>query len=442
MRSGSLWRLEVRHLLTGRAWLGLAVILSLLVGSTFGKAVGIFTEGSRAALSSPDLAQAMNPFDGILGPTFGSAYLVGTLLLPFVAIRQIGADRESGALKLILGLGCSPLVLVVRKFIVLVLAWAAFLLVPVSAMFLWMRLGGHLVGSELGGLLLGHFLYGAVVIALSLLAGSFGRSAATASLLVLAATLGSWMIDFEGAAGGGWVSRLAALSLTQVLRPLERGLLSPAHVLAWFAFIVMMLGFAALWVHPGRSLPSKVLPSVGGIMAVVVLLFVFPRFRTSWDLTEDRRHSFPAGVEHALTRIPEPLDIEVRLSAEDPRWMDLDRGILRKLQRSVPKIQVLRTGDPSAFGRFNQGGDDQYGEVIYRYQGREDISRSTSSEEILPLIWKLTGIHPPEDEADIVYSGHPLVLTSPPGMIWFRMILPLLFLALWLGQHRSRSKFI
>ena len=440
MRSSSLWRLEVRQLLTGRAWLGLAVILSLLVGSTFAKAVGIFTEGSQAALTSSDLAQGMNPFDGIFAPTFGSAYLVATLLLPFVAIRQIAADRDSGALKLLLGLGCTPLQVVARKFVVLVVAWALFLLVPLSAALLWSRSGGHLVGLELGGLLLGHLLYGTVVIAMSLLAGSLGRSSSTASLLVLAATLGSWVIDFEGAAGEGWVSRLSALSLTQALRPLERGLLSLGHVVAWTAFVLLALGFAALWLHPGRPLPSKVLPSISGAVAALLILLAFPRLLTSWDLTEDRRHSFPLSVENTLVRIPERLDIEVHLSAEDPRWMDLDRSLLRKLQRVVPNVHVLRTGDASTFGRFSQGGDDHYGEVLYRYRGQEDISRSTSAGEVLPLIWKLTNIHPVVEESDVMYPGYPTVLSRPPGMFWFRLILPLLLAALWLSQHLTRPK--
>lgn len=438
----SFWRLEVRQLLTGRAWLGLAIILGLLAGSTFAKAVGIFSEGSRTALASPDLAPGLNPFDGILVPTFGSAYLAATLLLPFVAIRQIGADRESGALKLLLGLGDSPLRLVMRKAAVLVLAWAVCLMAPLSAALLWMRSGGHLAGAELGGLVFGHFLYGVVVIALSLLAGSLGRSPATASLLVLAATLGSWVIDFDGVAGGGWMSRLAALSLTQALRPLERGLLSAGHELAWCVFILVALGLAALWLHPGRPLVRKILPTAGGALVVALVFLAAPQVRTSWDLTEDRLHSFPASVEQALGRIPGRLDIEVRLSAEDPRWMDLDRGILRKLQRAVPQVRVARTGDPSAFGRYGQGDDDHYGEVVYRYGGREDLSRSTSAEEILPLIWALTGARPPVEGPEAVYPGYPKALDSPPGTLWFRLLLPLLCLALWLQQHLSLPKVI
>jgi len=438
LRSGSLWRLEVRQLLTGRAWLGLTLILSYLVGSTFAQAVGIFTEGSRSVLTSPDLAQGMNPFDGILVPTFGSAYLVATLLLPFVAIRQIAQDRESGALKLLLGLGCSPRWIVLRKFLVLALAWAAFLIVPLSAAFLWGRAGGYLHCPELVGLWFGHLLYGFVVIALAILAGSLGRSAATSSLLVLAATLGSWVLDFEGAAGGGWLSRLAPLSLTQALRPLERGLLPLGHLITWPILLFVALGLAALWLHPGRSVVRKFLSSIAGIIVVLAVFMGGPRIQRSWDLTEDRRHSFPIAVERSLGQIPGELDIEVRLDSEDPRWMDLERGILHRLQRVVPHIRVARTIATAAFGRRGQTSDDHYGEVIYRYQGREDMSRSTSSEEILPLIYTLTGIRPPADGLEVAYAGHPKLLDTPPGMYWFRLFLPLLALALWTWQRLSR----
>jgi hypothetical protein len=436
----TLWRLELRQLLTGRAWFGLTLILSVLVGSTFAQAVGIFSEGSRSALASPDLAQGLNPYDGILVPTFGSAYLVATLLLPFVAIRQIGQDRESGALKLLLGLGCSPLRIVLRKFLVLALAWAVFLLVPLSAALLWMRLGGHVHGPAFAGLFLGHFCYGLVVIALALLAGSLGRSAATASLLVLAATLGSWVLDFGGAAGGGWLSRLAPLSLTQALRPLERGLLPLGHLLTWPALVMVALALAACWLHPGRPIVRKGISSLSGVALVLLVFLGAARIQHSWDLTEDRRHSFPIAVERALAGIPGHLEIEVRLDAEDPRWMDLDRGILHRLQRVVPHLRVVRTIATAAFGRTGPSSDDRYGEVIYRYQGREDMSRSTSSEEILPLIYTLTETPPPAEGPEIAYPGYPRVLASPPGMLWFRLFLPLLALALWAWQRIYNPK--
>ena len=441
MRSGSLVRLEVRQLLTGRAWLGLAIVLSLLVGSTFADGVRIFAEGSRSALRSPDLAPGLNPFDGILVPTFGAAYLVATLLLPLVVIRQIGQDRESGALKVLLGIGCTPFGLVLRKALVLALAWAGFLALPLAATLFWVRAGGHVRGAELVGLLAGHLLYGWVVIALALLAGSLGRSASTASLLVLSATLGSWALDFEGAAGSGWLARLAPLSLTQVLRPLERGLLPAAQLLSWTVLTAVALGLAASWLHPGRTQSRKLLATGGGIVIVAAAFLGGGHLRSSWDLTEDLRHSFPSQVEEALRTIPDTLEIEVRLSAEDPRWMDLDRTFLRKLERVVPKLRVIRAGGAAALGRYDPGADDRYGEVVYRYQGREATSRSTNSEEILPLLWSLTETPAPAGSADPAYGGYPLVLDPAPGLVWFRVLVPLLCLLIWAFQRRYQPRF-
>lgn len=440
MHSGRLLILELRQLLTGRACLGLALILCFLTGSTFAQAVAIFTEGSRSALTSPDLAQALNPFDGILVPTFGAAYLSATLLLPFVAIRQVGQDRDSGALKLLIGLGCSPTQLLLRKFLVLASAWVALLLVPLSSAILWSRSGGHVHGPELGGLFLGHYVYGLVVIALALLAGSLGRSSSTASLMVIAATLGSWVLDFSGSAGGGWLSRLTSVSLTQALRPLERGALPLGYLLLWPSFILVALGLAACWLHPGRPLRGKLLASAGGALAVALMFAGASGFKRSWDLTEDLRHSFPPGIEKALGRIPGHLELEVHLDAEDPRWMDLDRGILRKLARAVPHVKIQRTTGAGSFGHYGQGLDDRYGEIIYRYQGREEISRSTGSEECLPLLWSLTGTPPPAEEGDVAYPGYPILLPAPPGLLWFRVILPLAFLALWGSQLVFRPK--
>jgi ABC-2 type transport system permease protein len=62
--------------------------------------VRLFGEASRTALQFPEMARGMTPLDGILVPTLGAFYLGTTLLFPFVAIRALGQDKESGALKL------------------------------------------------------------------------------------------------------------------------------------------------------------------------------------------------------------------------------------------------------------------------------------------------------------------------------------------------------
>ena len=98
----ALFGFELRRLLAGRAFWALLLILAPLAGYGYIEAVRLFGEASRTALQFPEMARGMTPLDGILVPTLGAFYLGTTLLFPFVAIRALGQDRESGAAKLAL----------------------------------------------------------------------------------------------------------------------------------------------------------------------------------------------------------------------------------------------------------------------------------------------------------------------------------------------------
>ena len=88
---------ELRRLFAGRAWWAMLFLLAPLAGYGFVEAVRLFGEASRTALQFPEMARGMTPLDGILVPTLGAFYLGTTLLFPFVAIRALGQDKESGA---------------------------------------------------------------------------------------------------------------------------------------------------------------------------------------------------------------------------------------------------------------------------------------------------------------------------------------------------------
>src|SRR5215510_13482865 len=229
-------------------------------------------------------------------------------------------------------------------------AWLAAVIPAASALAIWLMLGGHLYLPETLDLLLGHLLYGLLVGAIALFSASISESSATAAIVTLAFTIGSWVLDFALAGQPGvlgWVSRL---SLTQTLRGFEQGLLS--------AGLVLVIAAAT-------------------------------QIGTSVDLTEDRRNSFPAADQRALADLREPLIITVHLAAEDPRYVDLRRNILLKLERVMPRVTIrLATIGQSVVGSTSE---EAYGEIEYSYGGRSDKSRSTSHREILPLIYALAG---------------------------------------------------
>src|SRR5882724_6285568 len=97
-----LLRKDIRELLASRAYWILLLIVGPLVGHGFVTAVNLYAEASGIGGGPAALAQGLTPLDGIFVPTFGAYDLAATLLFPFVAIRMIAAEKESGAWKLML----------------------------------------------------------------------------------------------------------------------------------------------------------------------------------------------------------------------------------------------------------------------------------------------------------------------------------------------------
>ena len=194
-------------------------------------------------------------------------------------------------------------------------------------------LGGHLHAPETLNLLLGQLLYGLLVGAIALFAASVSEGSATAAIVALAFTIGSWVLDFALAGQPGLLEWIARLSLTQTLRTFEQGLLSIGLLLGLAVAIGGFAALAAIWLHPGVPARSKLMRSMACAAIVAAVLGVATQMRTSFDLTEDRRNSFPAADQRALAELREPLLITVHLAPEDPRYVDLRRNVLAKLER-------------------------------------------------------------------------------------------------------------
>ena len=148
-------------------------------------------------------------------------------------------------------------------------------------------------------LLLGHLFYGLLVGAIALFAAAVSESSATAAIITLAFTIGSWVLDFALAGQPGLLEWISRLSLTQTLRPFEQGLLSAGLVLGIVAAICGFAALATIWLHPGIPLRAKLVRSIACVAMVGAVLALATQVRTSFDLTEDRRNSFPAADESA-----------------------------------------------------------------------------------------------------------------------------------------------
>ncbi|HSP62928.1 MAG TPA: ABC transporter permease subunit, partial [Pyrinomonadaceae bacterium] len=245
MRSRSFVQLlikEWRELIASRSFWLMLLMIGPLVGHSFITSVGLYAEASGIGGGPAALPQGLTPLDGILVPTFGAYDLAATFLFPFVAIRAIAAEKQSGALKLLLQLPGSLATKVTAKSLVLMLGWFVALLPGALAVVLWKSYGGHLYAPETLNLLVGHLLRALLSASIAVAAAAIAESAASAAIVTLGITVGTWALEFVAAYRGGFLQQLAAYTPTAALRAFEQGLLRVSTVTAMFA--IGVAGFA------------------------------------------------------------------------------------------------------------------------------------------------------------------------------------------------------
>jgi len=165
----------------------------------------------------------------------------------------------------------------------------------------------------------------------------------------------------------------------------------------------------------------------------VLALAVFgaARLRASWDVSENRRNSFAPADEAALRQIKEPLKVTVYLAPEDPRLMDLERGVLIKLRRLLPRVEVDYAAG-SHTGLF-ESDEDHYGEIWYEMGGRREMNRSTIEAIVLEQLYDLAGLSAPErtESEEDGFPGYPLA-ARPAGAAWiFYLLWPVAIVVSW-----------
>jgi ABC-2 family transporter len=425
---------ELWEILGGRALWTMLLLMCPLIGYSFSQAASLYGEASVAGLQSPVLASSLSPLDGVLVPTLGAFYVAVTLLFPFVAIRVLGQEKESGALRLLVQLPYRSPTLITAKLAAVLAAWMFSIIPALSALAVWELLGGHLSAPETLNLLFGHLLYGLLVGAIALFAASVSESAATAAIVTLAFTIGSWVLDFTVAGQPGLLAWIASLSLTQVLHTFEQGLLSAGLVAGIGAAVCGFAALATVWLPPGVHFRNKLRRSIVWVFVVALALGLATQLKFTFDLTEDRRNSFPAADQRLLASLAQPLAVTVHLAREDPRYADLQRNVLAKLERAMPNVSIGLAGERQSLP--TNAGEDRYGEVEYTYGGRLDVSRSTSPREILPMLYGLAAVSPPAPTPGSDYPGYPLVASRQVALFWFFFGLPLCISLAWWWSRR------
>jgi hypothetical protein len=434
-----LWLLEkeCRELAVSRSWWLLLIAMGPLAGLCFISAVRTYAEVSGLNGTSAGVGEALSPLIGVWAPTFSACELAAVFLLPFVAIRMVGGDRQSGAIKLELQQGMGAFPRIAAKALVAVAGWLIAMLPPLSAILFWRSYGGATYGPELATLIGGHILNAGLTIALGAAAASLTEHPSTAAIVTLSVTVGTWILNFIAAVEGGWWERAAGYTPSAMVAEFQHGLLRLDTVLVALSLILAGLALAALWMRLGTPVKRRAIESVclGAVAAAAIFACSFSR--ATWDLSESRGNSFPEADERALRQIHSPLRIEPHLAAEDPRRIDLEHQALSKLRRLMPNVEVSYVAATS-IGLFEQTSPG-YGEIHYYLDGRSTTSRITTAEGVLETIYSLAGITPPKEDEEPVFRGHPLAAAAAGAGVLFYAVWPALFLV---SAYLVRRRFL
>ena len=428
---------EWRELVSSRSWWCLLLAMGPLVGVSFISAVRTYAEASGLGGTAAGVGEAFSPLVGIWAPTFSACELAAAFLLPFVAIRLVSGDRQSGALKLEMQHAMSSFARISVKAVVLLASWLIALVAPLIGVLLWKTYGGTLYAPELATVATGHLLNAGLTVALAAATASLAEHPSTAAILTLTVTVGTWIINFIAAVQGGIWDRAAAYTPTAMVAQFQHGLVRLDVILIALALVWTGLALAAIWMRLGVAVRRRVYESMalGAVATVIIVACTF--ITASWDTSENRMNSFSEADEHALAQIRTPLKIEVHLAPEDPRRVDLERQALSKLRRLKPTLQIQYVS-ATTIGLFEQT-SEHYGEILYDLGGRKAMSRVTTAEGVLETIYALAGTPPPTENDEDIFRGHPLAVPPKGAAAVFYGIWPGMVLAAAILVRRRQS---
>jgi ABC-type transport system involved in multi-copper enzyme maturation permease subunit len=431
-----LWDKEWRELMASRAWWVLLAAMGPLVGMSFISAVTAYGELSGVNGTAAGVGEAFSPLVGIWAPTFSACELAAAFLLPFVAIRLVSGDKQSGALKIELQHPMSSWSRLSIKTTVLLCGWLLATIAPMLGVVLWIGYGGDVYPPELATVIVGHVLNGALTIALAAAAAALTEHPATAAIVTLTVTVGTWLVNFAAAVNGGWWERAARVTPTAMVGEFQRGLLRADIVIVAVTLIGAGLAVAAIWLRLGSRMSIRIRQSlvVGAVAAIV--LAVAPTITASWDTSESRRNSFPDAAVEALRSVNGRLGIVAHFAPEDPRRSDLEYNAFRKLRRALPGTTIEYRSATST-GLFEQT-SEKYGEIDYSLDGRTLSSRVTTAEGVLESVFTLAGITPPAESADDIFRGHPLAARPSGAAAVFYVVWPAAIAAMALVVQRRQ----
>lgn len=418
-------------MVSSRAWWVMLLASGPIVGVAFANAVRTYADISV----DTGCGIVCSPLLGIWAPTFSAFELIAIFLLPFVAIRSLAGDRQSGALTLELQRPFPLTLRVAIKAAVMFAGWLGALLAGAIAVVLWMSYRGAVAWPELYVVVLGHALVAGLTITVALAIAAATDHPSTAAIVALGITIGTWMIDFAAAVYGGVWERLAQYTPAAFVSAFQHGLVQANALIVAAVVAIAAVAASAVWLRPGRRNRTRLVRTVAIFIAATVVALAGSRVSGSWDASETRINSFPEPIEEAIEKVPGALHVEIHLAPQDSRRGAFDRGPLAKLRRIRSDTSVSYVAR-TATGLYEQA-DPGYGEIRYSLGGRTVTTRAVTDDALAESIVELAGITVNDDQ-ETPYRGRPLTATPVLASAVFFIAWPVTTGGLWLFTSRRR----
>ena len=423
---------DIKELLLSKTALMLILILSLINGYSFYNAITLYSNASTSALNNPLYAAGFEPCTGVFVPAFGGVFVMLSLFLPFIIIPLIVREKERNTLTILLQIPFSVAQIIISKFIASISLLIIIFILFIPGTVIWTTLGGHIPTAELLLLSSGYFLYGTVIISISLFSAALFKNSSAASIFAIFTVTLSWLIDFAKEMDISPVlTHLANWTTTAQLKYFENGIFATSAIIY---FLCLFLFFITLS-HIFLNYEFKAAHLIPLLVILITLPTAIYFISFNRDLTESRRNSFPASLTKTIKELP-PLQIDVFLRKSDSRFKDYDDNFIQRMK-------VIK-GDVTVKMIEGQELDKNYGLFKYETNGHSASTYSNSEEEIFPIIFQLAGIKKYNLNDNNDYRGYPLVIhpQSKISIIYYTYLLFIPLLLCILFSYRViKSRF-
>ena len=304
------------------------------------------------------------------------------LMTPLLTMRSIASERQSQRIDLLLASPASALQILSAKFLaiflLLSLYWLLNLLQGLSLVFA--------TEPDLGKILITWFA-GLLIIANFTAAGLWLSSLTRHPVLAAISTLGL-LIFLRVIGAPDKAGFLEWFSLGKHMLSASQGLLSSSDILFFLILCGFFLVLAWTRLIRLRSTQERWSIRVTVILLLLTLTLSKPaleKFDFSLDLSHNQQNTLSPATQELLLQLDQPLSMTVYVS-DNPVLKKQIRYLLSRFQRILPDLPIRYIDPQKQPEAARTLGITKNGELLVRYQGRQQLVKKIDESHISKTI--------------------------------------------------------